>query len=67
MNLRLGLELLPVLLVGAALLVLAEGLDRELHLAAARVHLDDLRVDLLADLERLAELGAARRARAAPR
>ena len=50
-------------LVRVALLVLAQGLDRELHLAAARIHLDDLRVDLLADLERLAKLGAARRAR----
>jgi hypothetical protein len=59
---RLGLELLAVLLVRAPLLLLAERLDGELHLAAAGIHLDHLGVDLLADLEGFTQLGSARRA-----
>jgi len=49
-----GFELLAILLVRAALELLAQRLDRQLDFTPPRVHLDDFRLELLADVESLA-------------
>ena len=58
---RLGLELLPILLIGVALLILAKRLDRELYLSSTRIDLDTFGLDVLADVEGLSKFRASRR------
>src|SRR5690349_12021497 len=62
-ELGLALHLGAVLLIGVPLIVFVHSADRELQFAPARIVLDDLRLQLLTDWEKLPQLGAARCAR----
>src|ERR1035438_7648232 len=54
-ELRFAFHLLPVLLIRVAFGVLLKRLHRELHLAAARIDLDDFGFHLRTDRKRLAK------------